>query len=168
MINIDIHWNYKWKIICDHKNFIVHSVDIIPVIFLSFFREFRIVGFPSGSVVKNLPAMQETQQKLQVWSLGQEDLLEKEMATRSSTLVWKMPWTEKSGGLKSMGSQRVWHDQSIIKDINPEYSLEELMLKLKLQYFGDFVKSWLIGKDPNAGKDWTQKEKRAAEDDMVR
>ena len=59
-------------------------------------------------------------------------------------------------------------NQSILKKINPEYSLEELMLKLKLQYFGDFVKSWLIGKDPNAGKDWTQKEKRAAEDDMVR
>jgi len=58
---------------------------------LSFVREFRIVGFPGGSVVKNLPAMQETQQKLQVRSLRWEDLLEKEMATHSSTLAWKMP-----------------------------------------------------------------------------
>ena len=56
--------------------------------------------------VKHLPAMRETQ----VQSLGQEDLLEKEMAAHSSTLAWKMPWTEKPGGLQSMGSQRVRHD----------------------------------------------------------
>ena len=43
-------------------------------------------------------------------SLGQKDLLEKEMAAHSSTLAWKMPWTEKPGGLQSMGSQRVRHD----------------------------------------------------------
>ena len=45
-----------------------------------------------------------------IWSLGWEDLLEKEMATHSSTLAWKMPWTEKPGRLQSMGSQRVRHD----------------------------------------------------------
>ena len=50
--------------------------------------------------------MQETQ----VWSLGQEDPLEKEMATHSSILAWKIPWTEDPGGLQSMGSQRVGHD----------------------------------------------------------
>ena len=49
--------------------------------------------------------MQETQ----VQSLGQEDLLEKEMATHSSILAWKIPWTEKPGRLQSMGSQRVGH-----------------------------------------------------------
>ena len=56
--------------------------------------------------VKRLPAMQET------WfrSLDQEDPLEKEMATHSSTLAWKIPWTEKPGGLQPMGSQRVGHD----------------------------------------------------------
>ena len=43
-------------------------------------------------------------------SLGQEDLLEKEMATRSSILAWKIPWTEDPGGLQSMGPQRVGHD----------------------------------------------------------
>ena len=53
--------------------------------------------------VKHLPAKQETQ----VQSLGQEDLLEKEMATHSSTLAWKIPWMEEPGGLQSMGSQRV-------------------------------------------------------------
>ena len=59
-------------------------------------------------------------------------------------------------------------NQSILKKINPEYSLEVLMLKLKLQYFGCLIwTSWLIGKDPDAGKDWKQKEKRATEDEMV-
>ena len=60
-------------------------------------------GFPGGSVVKNLPAMQETQ----VPSLSGEDPLEKGMATHSSILVWRNPWTEEPGGLQSMGSQRV-------------------------------------------------------------
>ena len=57
-------------------------------------------------MVKHLPPVRETQ----VQSLDQEDPLEKEMATHSSTLVWKIPWTEEPGGLQSMGSQRVGHD----------------------------------------------------------
>ena len=57
-------------------------------------------------MVKRLSTMQETQ----VQSLGQEDPLEKGMATHSSTLAWKIPWTEEPGGLQSMGSQRVGHD----------------------------------------------------------
>ena len=56
--------------------------------------------------LKGLPAMQETW----VRSLGQEDLLEKEMATHSSILAWRIPWTEEPGGLQSMGSQRVRHN----------------------------------------------------------
>ena len=56
--------------------------------------------------VKNLPAMQETQVQSLVW----EDPLEKRMATHSSILAWRLPWTEESGGLQSMGSQRVRHD----------------------------------------------------------
>ena len=55
---------------------------------------------------KKLPAMQETG----VQSLGWEDLMEKEMATHSSILAWKIPWTEEPGRLQSMGSQRVGHD----------------------------------------------------------
>ena len=57
-------------------------------------------------MVKHLPAMQETW----VRSLGQKDPLEKEMATHSSTLAWKIPWKEDPGRLQSMGSQRVRHD----------------------------------------------------------
>ena len=57
-------------------------------------------------MVRHLPTMQETR----VQSLGWEDLLEKEMATHSSILAWKTPWTEEPGRLKSMGLQRVGHD----------------------------------------------------------
>ena len=56
--------------------------------------------------IKRLPAMQETW----VQSLGWEDPLEKEMATHSSILAWRIPWTEEPGGLLSMGLQRVRHD----------------------------------------------------------
>ena len=59
-----------------------------------------------AQTVKNLPAMQVTW----VPSLGQEDSLEKGMATHSSILAWRIPWTEEPGGLQSVGSQRVRHD----------------------------------------------------------
>ena len=66
---------------------------------------------PKGSpleaqMVKNLPAMQETQ----VQSLDLEDPLEKGIATHSSILAWRIPWTEEPGRLQSMGLQRVGHD----------------------------------------------------------
>ena len=60
-------------------------------------------GFPGGSAVKNLPAMQETQ----VGSLSQKEPLEEEMAIRSNTLAWEIPWIEEPGWLYSIGSQRV-------------------------------------------------------------
>ena len=59
-----------------------------------------------AQTVKNLPAVQETQFPY----LGWEDSLEKEMVTHSSILVWRIPWTEESGKLQSMVSQRVRHD----------------------------------------------------------
>ena len=59
-----------------------------------------------AQIVKRLPAVQETL----VQSLGREDPLEKEMATHSSVLAWKIPWTEDPGRLQSMGSQRIGHD----------------------------------------------------------
>ena len=58
--------------------------------------------------------------------------------------------------------------QSILKEISPEYSLEGLMLKLKLQYFGHVMwRTDLFGKDPDAGKDWGQEEKGTTEDEMA-
>ena len=61
---------------------------------------------PMVQRLKHLPTMRETG----VWSLHQEDPLEKDMATHSSMLLWRIPWTEEPGGLQSMGSQRVGHD----------------------------------------------------------
>ena len=60
---------------------------------------FSPMGFPGGSAVKNLPAMQE----MQVGSLGRDDPLEEGMATHSSTLAWRIPWTEEPGRVQSAG-----------------------------------------------------------------
>ena len=68
----------------------------------------------------------------------------------------RVPWTARRS------------NQSILKEISPGCSLEGLMLKLKLQYFGYLMRrNWLIGKDPDAGKDWRQEEKGMTEDEMV-
>ena len=66
----------------------------------------RVCASLVAQTVKRLPTTQETQ----VRSLGREDPLEKEMATHFSTLAWKISWTAKTGGLQSIGSQRVGHD----------------------------------------------------------
>ena len=76
----------------------------------SVFKHLRTnLGFPSDSPVKNLPVIQDV---LEMWvqSLGQEDPMEKEMATHSSILPWKIPWTKEPGSLQSIRSQRVTHD----------------------------------------------------------
>ena len=64
------------------------------------------LGFPGGSEVK----VSACNAGDRVQSLGREDSLEKEMATHSSILAWRIPWTQEPGGLQSMGSQRVGHD----------------------------------------------------------
>ena len=84
------------------------------------------VGFPSGSTVKNPPAMQEPQE-MWVRSLGQEDPLEEGMATHSSILAWRIPWTEEPGRLQSIGSQRADHHWS---DLACTHSLYKVLLCL--------------------------------------
>ena len=70
--------------------------------------------------------------------------------------LFRVPWTSRRS------------NQSILKEISPGCSLEGLMLKLKLQYFGPpHAKSWLIGKDPDAGRDWGQEEKGMTEDERL-
>ena len=64
------------------------------------------MGFPGALVIKTCLPMQE----MWVWFLGQEDLLENEMAIHSSIPSWEVPWTEEPGGLQSMELQRVRHD----------------------------------------------------------
>ena len=66
----------------------------------------RFRGFLVAQIVKNPPAMQETQVRFLDW----EDPLEKEMATHSGILAWRIPWAQEPGGLQSMGLQRVGHD----------------------------------------------------------
>ena len=58
-------------------------------------------------------------------------------------------------------------NQSILKEISPGCSLERMMLKLKLQYFGHLMQSWLIGKDSDSGRDWGQEEKGTTKDEMA-
>ena len=79
-----------------HKRFVFHFID-------------EKLSLPGASVVKNPPAMQEAQET-QALSLGWEDALEEGMATHSSTLAWRIPWTEEPGGLQNIGLQRVGHD----------------------------------------------------------
>ena len=67
----------------------------------------------------------------------------------------RIPWTARRS------------NQSILKKISPEYSLEGLMLKLKLQYWPPDVTRWPSGKDSDAEKDWREEEKRTTEDEMV-
>ena len=86
------------------------SLFLVGVVGDDFIVIWRVICFLMTSLVaqmvKHLPTMQETR----VQSLGQEDLLEKEMATHSSILAWRIPWMEEPGRLQSMGSQRVGHD----------------------------------------------------------
>ena len=92
----------------------IHTVTNGKISFLMAEEYFTVYMYTPGanSLVaqlvkkKNLPAVQETR----VQSLGQEDPLEKEMATHSSTRAWKIPRMENPGGLQSMGSQRLGHD----------------------------------------------------------
>ena len=73
-----------------------------------------------------------------------------------SRRLLRVPWTARR------------YNQSILKEINPDYSLEGLMLKLKLQSFGPpNAKNWLTGKDPDVGQDWRQEEKGTTQDEVV-
>ena len=79
-----------------------------------------------AQMVKNLPTVQQTR----VWSLGQEDPLEKGMATHCNILAWRIPWTEEPGGLQSMGSQRVGHDWVTFTLKIPYWLISSMILTL--------------------------------------
>ena len=90
-------------------------------------------------------------------------------------------WTIKKAGCPRVDAFKLWRwrrllkvpwtarrsNQSSLKEISPGCSMVEMMLKLKLQYFGHFMQSSLVGKDPDAGRDWGQEEKGTAEDEMA-
>ena len=96
---------------------------------------------PDGSAVKNPPAVQETR----VPCLGQEDPLEEEMANPSSILAWKIPWTEESGGLHLMVSQRVGHDWALTPlAFTPQASLSSSLLPSPRQPLIYFLYQYLL------------------------
>ena len=96
-------------------------------------------------------------------------------------MYWCESWTIKKAECWRLDTFELWcwrrllrvlwiarSNQSILKEINPGYSLEGMMLKLKLQNFGHLIlKNWILGKDSDAGKDWMQEEKRITEYEMV-
>ena len=83
-------------------------MDFFFLIYGSVFPSLLLSWPGLAQMLKYLPAMQETR----VQCLGQEDPLEEDMATYSSVLAWRIPWTEEPGGLQSTGSQRVRHDRA--------------------------------------------------------
>ena len=91
------------------------------------------MGFTSGTVVKNPPDRRE----MGVRSLCQEDPLVKEMATHSSIVAWRIPWTEELGGLQSMGSQNIGHDPQQIRSMLSKY-LTNIICCQKLSSFNSF------------------------------
>ena len=80
-----------------------HQLTLKLIIFSEFTLVSEQVGFPGGSMVKNSPAMQEESQEMQVQFLSWEDPLEEGMATHSSILAGRIPWTEEPGWLQSIG-----------------------------------------------------------------
>ena len=116
------YWSYSWGhtsrntgliqcIYCSYLSFLQYLM-ILKFLFLNLQSLFNSTTVIWASLVaqsvKNLPAVQETQ----VQTLGWEDPMEKEMATHSSSLAWKISWTVEPGGLQSMGSQRVGCDSA--------------------------------------------------------
>ena len=105
----------KWKMV----TWILSGYSLFSVLFSFFFfqRDFflwKVVFLPLvAQMEKNLPVTQEVQET-ELRSLGWEDPLEKGMASHSSILAWRSPWTEEPGGLQSMGSQRVRHNWATI------------------------------------------------------
>ena len=98
------HWNAKlwcFVCVCVFTRYIYRDTHIYMYIYVHVYMTSLVT-----QTVKLLPTIQETQ----VWSLGWEDSPEKEMVSHSSTLAWKIWWTEERGSLQSMGSQRVGHD----------------------------------------------------------
>ena len=94
---------WGWKIARTWNNGLCFRVQ--NQIYLEQNHNYTYDSFSDGSALKNLLETQETQET-HIQSLDQEDLLEEEMATHSSILAWKIPWTEKPGGLQFKGSQK--------------------------------------------------------------
>ena len=110
-------------------------------------------------------------QERQVWSLGQEDPLEQEMATHSSILAWRIPWTEEPDRLQSnkLDMTELLSTQGL-RELTPIWEVLFGRNDAKVEtpvLWPPHAKSWLLGKDSDAGRDWGQEEKGTTEDEMA-
>ena len=130
---VKIQWKAQEKSIFD----IPSSGSTVCTVVIGPISKVQICQWASlvAQMVKNLPARQATQ----VGFLGWEEPLEKEMATHSSVLAWRIPWTEKPGGLQSMGSQRAGHNRVtntfIAQDVSVQQPLQGMLLTTALKIF---------------------------------
>ena len=106
--------------------------------------------FLMAQTVKNLPPMQETR----VWSLGWEDTLEEGMVTHSSILAWRIPWTEESRGLQSIGLQRVGHDWSDLAHTWVRNTSLKMPKKIKTSSTGH-LSHWIVIKALSQAEGYT-------------
>ena len=123
--NFNYHYPWKGKKItsqenCDKSHLKLYCETRRQSPFTGKWEKLNGMASLVAQMVKNLPAMRETQ----VWSLGQEDPLEKGMDTHSRILAWKIPWTEETGRLQSMGSQ------AIVQGCKESDTTEQLTLSL--------------------------------------
>ena len=136
-------WSCKWVLENLGKQELIDS--LIKHNKKGFWLVYMIIEQSSGAMVKNPPAMQETQET-QVQTLDGEDPLEKEMATHSSILAWKIPWTETLATvcyslLQSVGLQRVWHDW-VIEHESPQENSSESITLWRLRLFLWWPSTW--------------------------
>ena len=116
LLFLRFHPSTVFQTLVDYEGYSISSNGFLPmtVDIMLVWIEFTI-GDVVAQMVKHLSTMRETW----VWALAWEDPLEKEMAIHSSTIAWKIPWTEEPGRLQSMGSQRVGHDWVTSLSLSP-------------------------------------------------
>ena len=108
-------------------------------------------GLPKWFGGKKKKKIHLPMQETWVWSLGEEDPLEKEMATHSSIVTWKIPRTEEPGGLQSMESQRVGHDWAHMRTLVFIWNLSVQWFFIAISWFWGVCTDFLFGADTNWG-----------------
>ena len=138
------HVNKMQFLVCNIRVYISYKIPVTCMHWHIWNSLMEVKGFPGGSVVNNPPTIQETQETW-VRSLSWEDPLEEKMATHSSMLAWRIPWTEEPGGLQSMGLPRVGCGLVWLSCNNSSVEVEEG--SGKLEFSADWYRpEWLSDK----------------------